>query len=408
MSRSSARLNEGGSPPADHRLEAFIRSQLGVVFPSAVLLVQQSGELLWHQAYGYLDPQEQRFQTQLDSLFDLASLTKLFSATAFMQLVERGLVGLDTSVGEVLPALRGQRRIGAAEDPLKNTRLEPDPGYIDMRVDLEQVTFRRLLTHSSGLAAWRSVYAVGGNAGPIAVPHETPAELRRRRLEEVYQYDFFYPPGERVEYSDLGFILLGEAIQALSGMPLEAALRQEVIQPLRLESALYNPLAHRMPLDRIVPTEVCAWRKRRLVGEVDDENAASLGGVSGHAGLFATAQDVARLGQMYLQDGSYQGAQLLAPQTVAEMTREQAAWGGLRRGLAFVLPTPQACSCGLRFSQSSFGHTGFTGTSLWVDAQRSLVVVALTNRVYYGRGSDAIQDFRPALHDLIIETLLHD
>ena len=174
MSRSSARLNEGGSPPADHRLEAFIRSQLGVVFPSAVLLVQQSGELLWHQAYGILDPQERRFQTQLDSLFDLASLTKLFTATAFMRLVERGMVSLDTSVGEVLPALRGQRWIGAAEDPLKNTRLEPDPGYIGMRVDLEQVTFRRLLTHSSGLAAWRSVYAVGGNAGPITVPYETP------------------------------------------------------------------------------------------------------------------------------------------------------------------------------------------------------------------------------------------
>lgn len=408
MSRSSAQPIEGSPPPSDHPLGTFIRSQLEVIFPSAVLLVQQASEHLWYQAYGYLDPQERRFQTKLDSLFDLASLTKLFTATAFMRLVERGLVSLDTPVGKVLPGLRGQRWVGAAEDPLQNIRLDPDPCYTGMHVDLEQVTFRRLLTHSSGLAAWRSVYAVGGNPGPIPVPHETPTEPRRQRLEAVYQYDFFYPPGERVEYSDLGFILLGEAIQVLSGMPLETALRQEVIEPLGLESALYNPLAHRVSLGCIVPTEVCAWRQRRLVGEVDDENAASLGGVSGHAGLFATAQDVARLGQMYLQNGNHQGTQILAPETVAEMTREQVAWGGLRRGLAFVLPTPQACSCGIRFSQNSFGHTGFTGTSLWVDPQRSLVVVALTNRVYYGRGSDAIQYFRPALHDLIIESLVNN
>ena len=408
MSRSSARPIEGAPLPADHPLNLFIHSQLGVVFPAGVLLVHQAGELLWHQAYGYLDPQERHFPTQIDSLFDLASLTKLFIATSFMRLVERGLVSLDASAGEVLPALRGQRWIGAAEDPLKNIRLDPDPSYIGMRVDLERVTFRRLLTHSSGLAAWRSVYTVGGGAGPTPVPHEIPAELRRQRLEEIYMYDFFYPPGERVEYSDLGFILIGEAVQALSGLPLEAALHQEVIQPLGLERTLYNPLAHRVPPERIVPAEVCAWRRRRLAGEVDDENAASLGGVSGHAGLFATAQDVARLGQMYLQYGSYLGVQLLAPETVIEMTREQAAWNGLRRGLAFVLPTPQACSCGARFSPSSFGHTGFTGTSLWVDPQRALVVVALTNRVYYGRGSDAIQYFRPALHDLIIETLLAD
>jgi CubicO group peptidase (beta-lactamase class C family) len=275
-----------------------------------------------------------------------------------------------------------------------------------MRIDLEQVTFRRLLTHTSGLAAWRSVYAVGGGSVQIPVPDEIPADQRRQRLEEVYRYDFFYPPGERVVYSDLGFILLGEAIQRISGLPLEAAVHQEVIHPLGLESTLYNPLAHKVPRERIVPAEVCAWRQRRLVGEVDDENAASLGGASGHAGLYATAQDVVKLSQMYLDFGRHQGIQILAPETVAEMTREQAAWGGLRRGLAFVLHTPQACSCGDRFSSSSFGHTGFTGTSLWVDPQRSLVVAALTNRVYYGRGSDAIQNFRPVLHDLIIETLI--
>jgi len=400
-------LSEAPIPsPSGYRLDAFIHSQLGVVFPSCVQLIQRAGELIWHQAYGYLDPQEENYPAQLDSLYDLASLTKLFTATTFMRLVERGLVGLDMPVGEVLPALRGQRQIGAAEDPLKNIRLDPDRHYSGLPVDLRQVTFRRLLTHTSGLAAWRSLFAIGGRTGPVPVPHETPDELRRQRLEAVYGYDFFYPPGEQVEYSDLGFILLGEAIQTLTGKPLEDTLYQEVIQPLGLNTTLYNPLAHGVKSERIAPAEVCAWRHRRLVGEVDDENAASLGGISGHAGLYSTAQEVARLGQMYLQEGCHQGVQLLAPETVAEMTREQAAWNGLRRGLAFVLPTTHACSCGTRFSQNSYGHTGFTGTSLWVDPKRSLVVVAMTNRVYYGRGSDAIQNFRPALHDLIIETLL--
>jgi CubicO group peptidase (beta-lactamase class C family) len=230
--------------------------------------------------------------------------------------------------------------------------------------------------------------------------------LRRQRLEAVYRYEFFYPPGEQVIYSDLGFILLGEAVEALSRQPLEEALRQEVFLPLGLKSICYNPLARNFPPERIAPAEVCGWRKRRLLGEVDDENAASLGGISGHAGLFATAQEVACLGQMYLDGGIHPGGQLLTPGTVSEMRREQAAWGGLRRGLAFVLHTPEACSCGDRFSPLSFGHTGFTGTSLWIDPQRSLVVVALTNRVYYGRGSDAIQSFRPALHNLIVESLL--
>ena len=221
--------------PSDHPLDAFIRSQSGVVFPSAVLLVQQADRTLWYQAYGYLDPQEQRFSTPIDGLFDLASLTKLFTATTFMRLAERGLVSLDTPVCEVIAQFCGKRRIGPSEDPLKNIRLNPDPAYAGRLVDLEQVTFRRLLTHSSGLAAWCSVYSVGGYRGTIPTPHEIPSELRRQRLEAVYQYDFFYPPGERIEYSDLGFILLGEATQALSGMTLDAAIRQEVLEPLGLE-----------------------------------------------------------------------------------------------------------------------------------------------------------------------------
>jgi CubicO group peptidase (beta-lactamase class C family) len=138
---------------------------------------------------------------------------------------------------------------------------------------------------------------------------------------------------------------------------------------------------------------------------VDDENAAGLGGAAGHAGLFSTAEEAARLGMVYRNGGSHAGQQILAPSTVVEMTRLQAGLDGQRRGLAWVLWTPADCSCGRRFGPESYGHTGFTGTSLWMDPQRDLLVVALTNRVYHGRQSTAIQSFRPMLHDLVVEAI---
>jgi len=138
---------------------------------------------------------------------------------------------------------------------------------------------------------------------------------------------------------------------------------------------------------------------------VHDENAAGLGGVAGHAGLFGTAADVAALGCCYLDGGAYAGTRLLSPETVAEMTWEQAVDGDIRRGLGWMLRSPVGASCGEHFSSDSYGHTGFTGTSLWVDPRMQLVVVLLTNRVYYGRDPEGIQHFRPRLHDAVVEAL---
>jgi CubicO group peptidase (beta-lactamase class C family) len=228
---------------------------------------------------------------------------------------------------------------------------------------------------------------------------------RTRRIAAASDYDFAYPVGEHLVYSDLGLILLGEAVSRLSGQPLENCIDEQLARPLRLERSVYNPLAHGVSEREIAPTEVCAWRQRRLVGEVDDENAASLAGVSGHAGLFSTAEEVGRLGSIFLNRGAYAGRQVLEPQTVAEMTRLQVERDGLRRGLAWVLWTPAECVCGRLFGASSFGHTGFTGTSLWIDARRELMVVALTNRVYYGREAVEILRFRPRLHDLVVEAI---
>jgi CubicO group peptidase (beta-lactamase class C family) len=178
-----------------------------------------------------------------------------------------------------------------------------------------------------------------------------------------------------------------------------------LFQPLGLARTGFNPLAAGIPAGQVAPTERCDWRGRRLSGEVDDENAASLGGISGHAGLFSTAAEVARLGQLYLRQGEWQGAQLLSGETVAGMVGEQVSLNGLRRGLAWVLWTAQDCACGAAFGRRSFGHTGFTGTSLWIDPQRELLVVALTNRVYHGRDPLAIQRFRPRLHELAVSAV---
>ena len=406
---------EAGIDPAGlARVDACLRGGLETVFPAAVLLVARRGDVVFHHPYGYLDPETRRRPTHPDNLFDLASLTKLFTATAFMTLVEAGRVTLETPVAEVLPEFAGTRPIGPTEDPLAKTVIPPDPQFAGQEMDASSVTFWHLLTHTSGLAAWRSLYRengeqeAGGKRQEIAVPlpHQVPQALRARRIGAIYkQYGFAYPPGARVVYSDLGFILLGEAVARLTGAPLEIALRRAVLEPLGLRATTYNPLANGFSREQIVPTEFCAWRRRRCAGEVHDENSASLGGVAGHAGLFSTAAEVAALGQLYLDGGVYNGVRLLQPETVAETVRVQAGSDENPRGLGWLQRSSDYSSSGHWFGHRSFGHTGFTGTSLWVDPGRELVVVLLTNRVYYGRDPQPIQDFRPRLHDTIVEAL---
>jgi CubicO group peptidase (beta-lactamase class C family) len=391
-----------------------MRAGLGRVFPAAVLHVRQAGATVFERAYGCLDPDVRRRPTRPDSLFDLASLTKLFTATAFMTLVEAGHVALRTPVAEVLPEFAGTRPIGPAEDPLSKATIAPDPQFAGQEVDASTVTFWHLLTHTSGLAAWHSLYRErgeqeAGGAGPpaaVPLPHQVPPPLRARRIAAIYErYGFAYPPGARVVYSDLGFILLGEAIARLTGDPLETFVRRAVLDPLGLRATTYNPLANGFPRKRIVPTELCAWRRRRCVGEVHDENSAGLGGVAGHAGLFSTAAGVATLGQMALDGGVYDRIRLLRPETVAEMVRVQAGGDENPRGLGWLQRSPGYSSSGRMFGPRSFGHTGFTGTSLWVDPDRELAIALLTNRVYCGRDAEPIADFRPRLHDAVVEAL---
>jgi CubicO group peptidase (beta-lactamase class C family) len=353
-----------------------------------------------YQAYGNLAPDEGEQPATLDSLFDLASVTKLFMATAFMILVDAGQVDLDQPVSEIVPEFHGLAPVGDFEEPLTGNRLSF--GYPAQAVDRGQVTFRHLLAHTSGLAPWMPLYRL--------------AEPQREALPAICQADFAYPTGARIAYSDLGFILLGEAIARLSGHPLGQAIQVAVLEPLGLRSTGYNPLIGSEatgPLEgpvtcqaHIAATEVSAWRQRRLRGEVDDDNAAALGGIAGHAGLFGTAWDLAVFGQMHLNGGVYDSSRLLQTSTVAEMTREQAAFDILRRGLGWELKPSADGSCGRFFSPNSYGHRGFTGTSLWIDPERALLVVCLTNRVHYGLDPEPITAFRPALHEAISRAMV--
>lgn len=424
--------------PSLDTIEAVIARALDHVFPAAQIEVRQHGRVLLSRAYGWLDPETRQHPTRPDTLFDLASVTKLFVVTAFMTLVEEGRAGLDQPVCTVLPDFSGVRPIRPYEDPLQPgafVTVEVGSAKQSDGADAGRVTFHNLLIHNAGLPAWRPLYREG-----------SPEAARRLALTTY----FSYPTGARVVYSDIGLILIGMAVERLTGLRLDEAVAMRVTRPLGISGISYfdcrqeqaatgtghvpankGLLSDPHPLN-VAPTEYCAWRGRRIVGEVHDENAYSLGGIAGHAGLFATAHDLATFGQSFLDalqtgettsgasahqqiDGSEKQEAtcdtghtirpILRRATVAEMTRLQAQDGVIRRGLGFALWSPDPEASGNPFSQAAFGHTGFTGTSLWMDPTRDLVVACLTNRVYYGRDGRGITAFRVALHRAIVQAI---
>jgi CubicO group peptidase (beta-lactamase class C family) len=222
-------------------------------------------------------------------------------------------------------------------------------------------------------------------------------------LSRVASEPLVHEPGKQVEYTDLGFILLGEISERLTGEPLDEFARSHIFAPLGMSDTLFNPPAALR--SRIAPTENdIDFRKRLLIGEVHDENAWALGGVSGNAGLFSTAGDVAIFAQMMLNGGIYAHHRVVSRATVQQFVARQSV-GDSARTLGWDVPTPPISSAGQYFSSDSFGHTGFTGTSLWIDPERDLFVILLTNRVNPTRANEQIRQVRPALHDAIISSL---
>lgn len=372
-------------------VETVLAGMVPVVTPALQLVVRHRGEVCFARAYGWLDPETREQPTQLTSRFDLASVTKLFVTTAFMRLVEQGAVALDQSVADLFPEFREERPIQPYEDPLQTgnfVTIEPTEGAgTGGTVNGSEVTFRHLLTHTAGLPAWRPLF-------------RQPDRAAARQMAR--QTFFSAPVGKHVVYSDIGLILLGMAVEELTGHALDEAVAAFVLDPLGLAQTCYLPIGGaRSDPATVAPTEACAWRQRRVLAEVHDENAAQLGGVSGHAGLFSTAGDVARFGQLFL-DG---GTPLLHPATVEEMRRQQVQYGETARGLGFLLWSADPMASSHPFSRHAFGHTGFTGTSLWMDPERVLVVALLTNEVYHGRQNRRIAQLRVDVHRAVVAAI---
>jgi len=329
-------------------------------FPAAVVEVGNAGQPLWREAFGRLTFDADAAPAREDTVFDLASLTKVLATTSLvMRQVERGVLSLDDPVARHLPAWR-------------------DDGPI-------VVTIRDLLSHAAGLAAH--------------VPF-----FESHRGEEAFEAAILatpraYEPRSQSIYSDLGFMLLGFILDRIT--PLAAQFDTLRVQMGNIQDLQFLPPASWKP--RTAPTRIDPWRQRLLVGEVDDNNAWALGGVAGHAGLFGVAGAVGDYARHLLQvlDGR-SGA--FARQTLQTFIARRTDVPGSSRALGWdtMLPTS---SCGTRMSPRAFGHVGFTGTSLWIDPDESFYVVLLTNRVHPTADNDAIRRVRPALHDAIVDEL---
>jgi CubicO group peptidase (beta-lactamase class C family) len=336
-------------------------------FPAATLAVTHRGSLIALRGFGRFTYEDDAPVVQPDTIFDLASVTKVVATTAVAMLLhERGQLPLDIPLGHFLPDF-----VARAPRHQQATR--------------EGVTLLMLLAHSSGLPAYEKLFEVAGSRDELV-----RAALTTRLVAA---------PGARAEYSDVGFTLLGEVLARQAGLALDLFARQEIFTPLGMAHTRFNPPPEWKP--RIPPTEDDrTFRKRIIQGEVNDENASVMGGVAGHAGVFAPAIDIARFAECMLRGG----APILKPETVQLFTRRVESPADSSCALGWDTPSPPASS-GTHFSAASFGHLGFTGTSLWIDPTRQLSVTLLTNRTWPNRASQAIRQVRPLVHDAIVEAL---
>ncbi|HSC26240.1 MAG TPA: serine hydrolase domain-containing protein [Vicinamibacterales bacterium] len=339
-------------------------------FPAACIEVGRADSPVWRRAFGTLSYDADAPEAQPDTIFDLASLTKVICTTTLvMRTVDAGRLDVDAPVARWFAHWRGEDRAA--------------------------VTVRDLLAHCSGLTSYL----------PLFRSYSGRAEFEHA----ICSLPLEYAPRSQALYSDLGFILLGFLLEDLHGPDyrgdgrVPAALASQFLDlaaRVTDEPLAFNPPRAWKP--RTAPTERDEWRGRLLVGEVHDENAWALGGAAGHAGLFGTAGAVGAFARAMLR--TIQGEPLLARAAVARAFIRRTSVPGSSRALGWdtMLPTS---SCGSRLSATAIGHTGFTGTSLWIDWERDLYIVLLTNRVHPTRENDAIRTLRPRVHDAVVEAL---
>ena len=336
------------------------------VFPGGVVGVMKNGSLVWQQGYGYHDYTKTR-RVQATDVFDLASVTKIMSTTtAIMKLADEGLISIDDPVAK----------------------------YIDEfdTADKREITIRHFLLHTSGLPAFQIYVDV----------FRSRAEI----LNAIRNEPLLNKPGERYVYSDLGFILLGEIVESVSGKRVDQFMRDEFYEPMGLHSTWFNPeQAGPRVSNRILPTEIDTVYNRGTVHRrVHDERAYFMDGIAGHAGLFSSLQDISKYAYMLLNKGTYGGKQYLSPQTIEYFTGQRSTIN--HRGLGFDRKSEGFSSAGTLTGDQTFGHLGFTGTSLWVDPDDDIAIILLTNRTYPNRSYGAdIRFIRAAISDAVMNSI---
>jgi len=343
-------------------LENILRKGVqGQVFPgAAAALVSDHGRQSDLLAAGFLTPGG--LAVSASTLYDLASLTKPFVALAFVRLWARSVMSPPDPVRRWLPEWTV---LGA-----------------------DRVRIEHLLSHESGLPAWRPYF----EEMPLA-ERATPMGLERIR-QAALSTEIESPPGSRALYSDIGFILLGWALERAAGLPLEEILRKEVLEPLSLKDTLFLPVKSASTTGPVAPTERCPWRNRLIAGEVHDENAWSMGGIAPHAGLFSTASDMATVTASLLRACKGNEEPWNPDLLLQSISRRP-----MGRTLGWDTPELPGSSAGRSISRSAFGHLGFTGCSIWIDPARGIGSVLLSNRIHPTRANEAIREFRPLFHE---------
>ncbi len=330
--------------------------------PGATLAVGRYGRLVHLKAYGRLDTAIASSPVDVNTMYDMASLTKVIATTtAAMMLEEEGQLDLDRTVASYLPEFNA-----------------PDKAAITMRM---------VMTHRGGLEAFAALYKT--------------FKGREQYLQQINLRPLKSVPGTEMVYSDWDMILTQLVIEKITGIPLDKFVDEKIFRPLGMTGTMYTPDASLKP--RIAPTEIDTARGGLVWGKVHDENADAIGGVAGHAGLFSTAPDLSIFAVMLLNGGEYNGVRLVKAATVARWTAPQGR--GSSRALGWDTPS-QNSSAGHYFPPRSFGHTGFTGTSIWIDPTRDLFVILLTNRVDPTRNTTRVFALRRDIADAVQQSIV--
>jgi CubicO group peptidase (beta-lactamase class C family) len=348
-------------------------------FPSAVLVIGNSKEVIYQNAYGRLTYDEDAQAASFNTIYDLASVTKVIATTsAIMKLYDEGKIDLNASVASYIP----QFAVNGKGD----------------------ITVTNLLLHNSGLTAWTPFYQL----------YSTPEEVRNA----IYTCSKEYQTGTQTIYSDYNAVLLGDIVEKITGQKLDKYCKENIFNPLGMTDTDF--LIHTSQDFRIAPTEYDTyWRNQLLIGYVHDETAAMLEGIAGNAGLFSTGPELFKFMQMMMNKGRYIDArrvpaknvfQVMFKEETVDLFTTKVTGLGYSNSRALGWDTkPEATKypppCGYKFSQSSFGHTGYTGTSVWADKDKDLIIVLLTNRVYPKRGNEEIRNVRPKVHDEVCKIL---